>query len=246
MSTCLPHLHALHLPGPARSTAGGEHQPGFLIRCARVDTVAQDAPYDVKCWKCSELFDALEAEWCACLNQERTLVCPHCKSCFCNASFGYKKQFWAGAPQTQWDRKSSEHQKADAFENPAPEAVRRPLVLLVDDEPVTRAIAIRVIEKLGYGLIVACDGEEGLALAGIYRPELVLTDAMMPKLDGREMGRRIKGDAATASTFIVVMTSLYKDSRYKSEALGHFASDEYLTKPLAADRLQSVLQRFLG
>jgi len=78
------------------------------------------------------------------------------------------------------------------FVNAPPDEVGRPLVLLVDDKPEIREVAIRVIEILGYGLVVAKNGEEGLELAARYQPELVLTDAMMPQLDGWEMGLRIK------------------------------------------------------
>ena len=209
-------------------------------------TESTPEPYDVACYSCRAEFDAQEAGWCACLHKERTLTCPHCLSCFCEAPFAYKQKFWAQAPQSMWTRKMSEHLTVDRFENPPPERVTRPLVLLVDDEKEIRAVAIRVIESLGYGLIVAKDGEEGLQLAGEYRPQLVLTDAMMPKIDGREMGRLIKSAPATASAKVVVMTSLYKDARYKYEALKTFQADEYLTKPLSIDKLQSLLQRYLG
>ena len=200
----------------------------------------------VTCHTCRAEFDAREAGWCSCLHKERTLVCPHCLNCFCQAPFAYKKKFWAEAPQSLWDRKLKEHGQARLFENPPPEEVRRPLVLLVDDEPEIREVAIRVIELLGYGLVVARDGEEGLEAAARYQPELVLTDAMMPKLDGREMGLRIKQDPRTAGTKVVVMTSLYKDPRYKHEAFKTFQADEYLTKPLSASGLRAVLEKHLG
>lgn len=189
----------------------------------------------------------MDAGWCSCLHKERTLTCPHCLQCFCESPFTYKKKFWAEAPQALWDRKLEEHRAGDApFLNAPPEAVIRPLVLLVDDEAEIRAVAFRVIEMLGYGLVVARDGEEGLRLASIYRPQLVLTDAMMPKLDGREMARRIKTDTNLSGAKVVVMTSLYKDARYKYEALKDFGVDEYLTKPLAVDKLRALLERHLG
>lgn len=202
--------------------------------------------YLVTCYTCRAELEAREAGWCACLHKERTLVCPHCLKCFCQAPFGYKKKFWAEAPQWLWDRKIAEHLPVRQFVNAPPDEVGRPLVLLVDDEPEIREVAIRVIEILGYGLVVAKNGEEGLELAARYQPELVLTDAMMPKLDGREMGLRIKQDPKTASAKVVVMTSLYKDPRYKHEALKKFQVDEYLAKPLSADALRAVLEKYLG
>ena len=203
-------------------------------------------PYNVTCQACRKQFDAGQAEWCSCLHKERTFSCPHCGLCFCDAPAGYKKRFWEEAPQSMWDRKMKERKSDNSFLNPSPSDVRRPLVLLVDDEPEIRAVAIRVIESLGYGLIVAKDGQEGLSLAAQYEPQLVLTDAMMPKLDGREMGRLIKANPRLTATKVVVMTSLYTDARYKYEALKDFRADEYLTKPLAVEKLEAVLQRHLG
>ena len=66
----------------------------------------------------------------------------------------------------------------------------RPLVLLVDDEKDIQRVASRVIQSLGYGLVLGHNGEEGLELAPRYKPDLVLTDALMPRMDGREMARR--------------------------------------------------------
>lgn len=210
-------------------------------------TAASSAPaYNVHCHNCRSEFDAMEAGWCSCLHKERTLTCPQCLKCFCEAPFAYKKKFWAEAPQALWDRKMEEHRAGGAFVNAPPSEVARPLVLLVDDEAEIRAVAIRVIEMLGYGLVVAKDGEEGLQLAAKYRPQLVLTDAMMPKLDGREMARRLRENENLPPMKVVVMTSLYKDARYKYEALKDFGVDEYLTKPLAVDKLRSLLERYLG
>ena len=121
-------------------------------------------------------------------------------------------------------------------------------MLVVDDEKDIQRVATRVIESLGYGLVVAHDGEEGLALARRYRPELVLTDALMPRLDGREMGRRIKARPASAARppKVVVMTALYTNMKYRTEGFKVFKVDDYLAKPLAFDDLRSVLQKHLG
>jgi CheY-like chemotaxis protein len=159
----------------------------------------------------------------------------------------YKSRFWTAAPRALWDRKFQEHHADFAPPgNPEPEAAPRPLVLVVDDEKDIQRVARRVIESLGYGLIVAHDGEEGLALARRYRPELVLTDALMPRLDGREMGRRIKEDPACAATKVVVMTALYTNVKYRNEGFKVFKVDDYMAKPLAFDDLRGILQKHLG
>jgi CheY-like chemotaxis protein len=119
-------------------------------------------------------------------------------------------------------------------------------VLLVDDEKDIQRVASRVIQSLGYGLVLAHNGEEGLELAQRYKPDLVLTDALMPRMDGREMARRIKEDPATGGARVVLMTSLYTNMKYRNEGFKTYKVDDYLAKPLAFEDLRVVLQKHLG
>ena len=100
--------------------------------------------------------------------------------------------------------------------------------------------------RLGYGLIVARNGTDGLALARSHRPDLVLTDALMPGLDGREMCRQLKTDAETRAIKVVVMTALYTAPRYQTEGIRHFQADQYVAKPLDVDQLDAILRAQLG
>ena len=203
--------------------------------------------YVVSSHACQAAFDPLDTSWCSCLVTERTLVCPACLTCFCKAKPQYKQAFWRGAPRSLWDRKLGEHQQAGELpENPPPSETQRPMVLLVDDEKDIQRVAASAILSLGYGLAIARNGEEGLALAKEYRPELVLSDALMPGLDGREMCRRIKEDPENAKVKTVVMTGLYTAVKYRTEALRAFRVDDYLTKPLDFAQLRDVLQKHLG
>ncbi|MEO8033489.1 MAG: response regulator [Acidobacteriota bacterium] len=202
--------------------------------------------YKVLCNNCRGAFDAMTASWCSCLQKDRSLRCPLCDQCFCTAPASFKKGFWAAAPPEMWARKQSEQKKDAPFSNPPPGEVKRPLVQIVDDEKEIVNVAIRVVLGLGYGVIVARDGEEGLAMVKEYLPDLVLSDAMMPKMDGREMARRIKDDPLTSKTTVVIMTSLYTDARYKTEALKNFRVDAYVAKPLRAPILREMLQKYLG
>jgi CheY-like chemotaxis protein len=201
--------------------------------------------HEVACWSCKARFDALQAAWCSCIVSERSLVCPSCLKCFCESPPSYKRQFWSSAPKALWDRKFGEHETREIQENPPPGHVPRPMVLLVDDEPDILRVAGRVIESLGYGLLVARNGQDGLELAETYGPDLVLADALMPKLDGREMCRRIKANPATAAIKVVVMTSLYTGIKYETEAYRRFKVDGYLAKPVTFEGLRDVLDRQL-
>jgi CheY-like chemotaxis protein len=74
----------------------------------------------------------------------------------------------------------------------------------------------------------------------------VLTDALMPKLDGREMARQLKQDPETAKIKVVLMTALYKGIKYEHEARKAYRVDDYVTKPLDVEQLRAVLQKHLG
>jgi len=106
-----------------------------------------------------------------------------------------------------------------------------------------RMILIAGITQNGYGVVTAEDGVEGLRIAKLYRPDLILTDALMPKMDGREMARDVRKHLPR--TTIVVMTSVYRSAQQKYEALRDFGADDYLIKPIHARLLADVLGRHL-
>jgi CheY-like chemotaxis protein len=191
--------------------------------------------YRVSCYQCEGQFDAMQASWCSCIAKERSLVCPYCLKCFCKAPPAYRQKFWAEAPETLWQRKADEKRDANPPLNLPVDAVPRPLVLVVDDEREIQALVSRTVESPGYGLVIARDGEEGFDLALRYKPQLILTDVLMPKLDGREMTLRVKSDPR-----------LHKGQKYRSEGTGRFRADDYLEEPIGFADLQSLLQKHLG
>lgn len=121
-----------------------------------------------------------------------------------------------------------------------------PLVLVVDDDPVIGKIAQRVIAGLGYGILVAKNGEEGLATARDRRPDVVIADALMPKLDGREMCRRLREDPETGWIRTIVMSGVYTGPKAKTEAIRQYGVDEFLAKPLALAELTATLSKLVG
>jgi two-component system response regulator YesN len=92
-------------------------------------------------------------------------------------------------------------------------------------------------------VVLAKDGNEALELAREYTPDMVITDAFMPGLDGRQLAKMIKSEMPKVK--IVVVTSVYKDSRYKHEALRDFEVDDYHSKPLSPVDLRALLQKHL-
>src|SRR5258708_338950 len=166
--------------------------------------------YVVDCHACGVAFDAFSAQWCQCIVKERTLVCPSCQLCSCRADIEYKRNFWTAAPDALWERKQrTARAQLRLPDNPLPEQAPRPLVLVVDDDREIRALAVYLIGSLGFGCIHAGDGSDGLLLATAYKPDLILADALMPKMDGRELCRRVKSDLDLAGTKVVITSSVH-------------------------------------
>jgi CheY-like chemotaxis protein len=216
------------------------------------DLLAPPAPlrrkdaYDVACFNCQLTFDATRAEWCSCVGRDNTLVCEHCSGCFCKAPAAYRERFWIDAPPSLFERKMIGSKRAlTNGHNPPAMDVKRPLILLVEDDENVQLIVRTVVSSMGYGFVVGANGQEGLTLAREYNPDLILSDAFMPKLDGREMCRLLKEDPVTARSKAIIMTGLYTDRKYRNEALDYFKVDDYVAKPLAVDDLIKLFKKHL-
>src|SRR5215813_8650689 len=117
-------------------------------------------------------------------------------------------------------------------------------ILIVDDNETNRDILATRLATHGYELKQAADGEEALIAAREQQPDLILLDVMMPKLDGVEVCRRLKGDASLPFTPIILVTAK-ADSKDVVAGL-EAGADEYLTKPIdqmaLLARVKSVLR----
>jgi DNA-binding response OmpR family regulator len=88
-------------------------------------------------------------------------------------------------------------------------------ILIVDDSRVLRIANERTLTRAGYEVITAADGEEGLRLALESKPDLVVLDMMLPKLSGQEVLRQMRMNPSSASTPVIVLTSLPQSNREK-------------------------------
>jgi CheY-like chemotaxis protein len=116
-------------------------------------------------------------------------------------------------------------------------------LLIVEDAPLNVDLLVQLLED-DYELVVATDGEAGLAHVATARPDLVLLDISLPKMDGYEVAQRIKADPALQGTIVIGLSAHAMDGdREKALAAG---CDAYLTKPLDEDLLFATLDRFLN
>src|SRR5688572_30129125 len=82
-------------------------------------------------------------------------------------------------------------------------------ILIVDDRVTNRELLLTLLGYAGHELLEASDGEEGLAISRAEQPELIITDIMMPKMDGYEFARQVRGDSLIKDTHIIFYTSSY-------------------------------------
>src|ERR687895_2467852 len=103
------------------------------------------------------------------------------------------------------------------------------LILVVDDDPdIARFVEVN-LRSAGYEVSVASDGEQALEKAFEGRPDLVLLDVMMPRIDGFEVAQRLRRDARTSNTSIIMLTAKALSSD-KVQGLSSGA-DDYIIKP---------------
>lgn len=117
-------------------------------------------------------------------------------------------------------------------------------VLLVEDNEDNLVVYRTILEHVGYGVIEARDGEQGVDRAREYHPDLILMDISIPKIDGWEATRRLKSEDATREIPIIALTAHALDEdRVKAVAAG---CNGYLAKPIEPRRVVEEVQRFIG
>jgi two-component system, cell cycle response regulator DivK len=120
-------------------------------------------------------------------------------------------------------------------------AAIRPSILVVEDNEASRDVLARRLERRGYRVVVAVDGQQAVAVARSAKPDLILMDLGLPIIDGWEATRQLKGDLSTRHIPIIVLSAhAMTDDRELALAAG---GDDFDTKPI---RFQALMDKIHG
>ena len=117
-------------------------------------------------------------------------------------------------------------------------------VLVVDDEVYILHILDFSLGAEGFDVITAADGEQALARARSERPDLIVMDIMMPRLDGYETCKRLKSDPATKDIPVLLLTARGREEDRKRGM--EAGANDYMTKPFSPNKLIGRVSEMLG
>jgi two-component system cell cycle response regulator len=133
---------------------------------------------------------------------------------------------------------------------------RKPRILVVDDDVDMVDLVERILLTRSFQVITANNGADGLAIARVVKPDLILLDIMMPDMDGYEVCKLLKNDPGTSNIAIVMLSALgsLQDDMYHSfysqvddRILGYeCGADEFLSKPIRAGELIQRVKFWTG
>ncbi|MEX0677761.1 MAG: response regulator [Pirellulales bacterium] len=118
-----------------------------------------------------------------------------------------------------------------------------PKILIVEDNEMNRDMLSRRLERRGFAIVMAVDGQQGVDMARSEKPDLILMDMSLPVMDGWTATRTIKDDAGMANIPVIALTAhAMAGDREKAMEAG---CDDYDTKPIELPRLLEKIGKFL-
>ena len=115
------------------------------------------------------------------------------------------------------------------------------IILVVERDPHVRALEAYFLNEAGYGVEFAADGVAALEMARAMKPDIIITEVLVPKLDGLALCRAIRKEAALKDTVVLIFSILAAQSRARDAG-----ADAFLMKPLAEQRLVQTVRDLLA
>jgi CheY-like chemotaxis protein len=117
-------------------------------------------------------------------------------------------------------------------------------ILVVDDEPPIVRLMEFILARQGHDMVVAVNGEEALARVREHKPDLVLLDIMMPRIDGYEVARQLRADAEHGDIAIIMLSAKAQEEDIRKGM--EVGVNEYITKPFSPEHLVHVVSGYLS
>jgi chemosensory pili system protein ChpA (sensor histidine kinase/response regulator) len=157
--------------------------------------------------------------------------------------YGQQARAWSSTAPSRMCSKAPAPQRQAARESAlAPAAPQIPLILVVDDSITVRRVTQRLLQREGYRVSMAADGLQALERLQEERPAVVLSDIEMPRMDGFDLARNIRGDVRLNNLPIIMITSrIAEKHREHAKELG---VDHYLGKPFSEEELMSLVRHY--
>ena len=143
-----------------------------------------------------------------------------------------------------WEPTDIEQVQAYAAPGPASTSSHksgRAIILVVERDPSIRDLEAYFLNEAGFAVEFAADGAAALEQAQRIRPDIIITEVLVPKLDGLSLCRRVKSDANLSGTVVLIFSILAVQSRAKEAG-----ADAFLMKPLAEQRLVDTVRQLLA
>ena len=119
--------------------------------------------------------------------------------------------------------------------------VHRAIILVVERDPHVRDLEAYFLNEAGFGVEFASDGAAALEMARDLKPDIIITEVLVPKLDGLALCRSVKRDLQLANTVVLIFSILAAEGRAREAG-----ADAFLMKPLAERRLVSTVRELLA
>jgi DNA-binding response OmpR family regulator len=131
-----------------------------------------------------------------------------------------------------------------AGENTLPGARKGDTILVIEDDPIQRLAVVGILQRVGYRVLWAVDGEQGLEMARQSAPDLVVCDVMMPGMNGYQLVTALRREEGLAGVPVIMLTTMTERAQVR---IGMTAgADDYLAKPLDAGELRDAVSALLA
>ncbi|RMD96617.1 MAG: response regulator, partial [Deltaproteobacteria bacterium] len=119
-------------------------------------------------------------------------------------------------------------------------------ILIVDDDKNISQILYTALNAKGYLTTVAKNGEEALKQFESEKPNLILLDVLLPKINGWEVCRKIKDTEQGQRTVVIIMTALYRTMKHRADSIHKYGADDFVEKPFQLHELLAKIIAYIG